>query len=704
MRVVCLDFETYYDEEYSLKKLSPEAYVRDARFKPLILTWTVDSEPVQCASGSEEIQRVLESLDLKDHDTWTFAHNMKFDGFICEQYFKTEISHPICTIAMGRFVGISRIASESQASFCEVLDTPRKLDYLSSTKGKIEYTDYEWKQFIEYAIRDTEGLRENVRKMLPFCTLEALEFIAMTIKMYTSPVFVLDVKLLREYRARLEQERTDTQERLSKLFNFQDTESFLKSLRSKDKFCEMLRSIGGTIPYKLSEKKTATKTKALEKAIGECSDPVLVSEMQQALLNGSCRVMEPALAKSDLEFKALLEHEDSNISMLANARAGMNSSMAMSRCDRFLAVAERGTLPVPLEAYLARTGRYTGGQDSDDSSGDKLNLQNLNKHKGDKTLRYAIQAPPGHVIVAADSAQIEARMIAWLAGEHSLLDGFRNNRDVYVEFAAIPFHRSVEDLLYYAKGDGRHDAAKHARADMQRQVGKKTVLSSQYGAGGKNLALKLAEEGVMTSFTLPDGTEDSSWNGHEQECLRIVRMYRQVFPALPAFWKLLENVLMALYKGEQGYFGGPENKTLFFDGNHEVFGKRAPGIRLPDGYWIVYPELHQRPNDEGRMEWMCSQFKRGKKVYEHLWYGTLANNVTQGLAFALMREQALFINRVIPVKMNVHDEWVTIVPKSQEQEAKALLDFALRQCPVWAPDLPLSCDVVSGTDYGHMEE
>lgn len=108
---------------------------------------------------------------------------------------------------------------------------------------------------------------------------------------------------------------------------------------------------------------------------------------------------------------------------------GNKSTLEETRTQRFLDIAERGTLPVPVRYYAAHTGRWGGD--------DKINLQNLPSRGPDgKTLKRSIVAPDGYILIDCDSSQIEARVLAWFAGQTDLTDAFRKKEDVYVKMAS----------------------------------------------------------------------------------------------------------------------------------------------------------------------------------------------------------------------------------------------------------------------------
>ena len=124
-----------------------------------------------------------------------------------------------------------------------------------------------------------------------------------------------------------------------------------------------------------------------------------------------------AFSKTDEGFKALLEHEDERIQAIVAARLGIKSTLEETRTQRFIEIADRGFLPIPLRYYAAHTGRWGGD--------DKVNLQNLPRQS---PLKYAIIAPTGHMVIDSDSSQIEARVLAWLSGQEDLVTAFREGK------------------------------------------------------------------------------------------------------------------------------------------------------------------------------------------------------------------------------------------------------------------------------------
>lgn len=702
IHAVFLDFETYYDKGYTLKDMSIEAYVRDPRFRALMLGVGVDREPVEVITDTYDITRRLVSLGLSEPNVITFIQNAKFDGFILRERYGIVPSNLICSRAMARFTGVSRMTRESLAAQNEFLGTAAKGDFIHQSKGIMDIRQLspeQQQEFIEYCRSDVEQLRENVFKMLPYMNGSALEFISMSELMYVDPLLELDEGLLVGYKQLLFDKQQESMQRLQRLFRFEDREQFLKAIRSKAQFCAMLEQVGGTVPYKLSEKKTATLRAKLEAAAAEGN-----TAAQVQLDTGDYQVMEPALAKKDLGFLELLDSPNPDVALLAQVRAENNTSIAQSRTETFLGIARRGSLPVSLEPYQAWTGRYTGGG-SEGIRSDKTNLQNLSKRGGDKTLRRAVRAPEKHVLVAADSSQIEARVLAWLANEYSLLEDFKSGACPYCRFAASAYGVPYDEVFYWTKGAGARiddDTGSKKRAEMQRFVGKTGILQLGYGSGGDKLATYLSQQRVSLHRTLPDGTEEQGPDVHKEESKRIVSTYRATYPAIAAFWKQCESVVRAMIHGESGTFGGPSGNVFQFDGKYQVFGRQVPRILLPDGYSIYYPGLRFSVDKDGKDCIVYDRFENGHNYPDKLYGGKICNNCTQGLAFAVMRWQAGHINSQFRIVLNVHDEWVVCVPDDMKNIAMKYMEQVMSMCPPWVSGIPVACEVSSAICYGDI--
>lgn len=354
-----------------------------------------------------------------------------------------------------------------------------------------------------------------------------------------------------------------------------------------------------------------------------------------------------AFSKTDEDFKALLEHENPIVQALVAARLGIKSTIEETRTERLLQISKRGELPIPLRYYAAHTGRWGGD--------DKVNMQNLPRNS---KLKMAMKAPDGYRMVDSDSSQIEARTLAWLAEQNDLVDAFEKGEDVYKIMASAIYGKPVEDIT-----------------KDERFVGKTTILGAGYGMG----AIKFRAQLKVFGVNLP-----------QEECDRIISVYRETYPSIPLLWKQAAKALDAMARDQTAPLGR--------DGILNVSG--YAGIQLPNGLYIKYPNLRRHVNDEGKEE-LVYDTKKGKTVVPNRIYGgKVIENVCQALARIVIGEQMLTIAKKYRVVMTVHDAIGCVVPEQEEQTGKEFIELCMRMRPNWAPGLPLNCEAGSGIYYG----
>ena len=309
-------------------------------------------------------------------------------------------------------------------------------------KRKSDFTKAQLDAYMEYCANDVELTYDLFKCLVREFPQEELQVIDMTIRMYTEPKIALDTNLLKRHLV-------EVQERKQKLLDgLGGTEQAKKMLMSNEMFAKLLRKMGVEPPTKVSP------------ATGKTAY---------------------AFAKTDKGFTDLLEHENPMVAAIVQARLGVKSTIEETRTQALIEAAGRGRLPIMLNYYGAHTGRFSGG--------DGLNLQNLPSRKNN-TIRRALTAPPGHKLMAVDSSQIEARMVAYLAGQDDLVQAFREGRDVYSEFAT--------DIYGY-----KVDKSKK----IERFVGKTCIAEG---------TLVLSDSGWKPIETV--STADKLWDGEEWVC------------------------------------------------------------------------------------------------------------------------------------------------------------------------------------------
>lgn len=190
-----------------------------------------------------------------------------------------------------------------------------------------------------------------------------------------------------------------------------------------------------------------------------------------------------------------------------------------------------------------------------------------------------------------------------------------------------------------------------------------------------------------------------------EEAKSAVTKYRTVNSAISRFWDICNAALNVMADGGTYAFGGPNNDLFFADGSRVLFGRRVPGIRLPNGLWLNYPNLRREPDDKGRPQLVYDVVGYNKKpMTTKVYGGKLDENLIQALAFAIMKWQAIRINRSYPVKMNTHDEWAVVVPLAAAEHASQVMAYWMTQAPEWAAGLPLGCEGGYAQSYGAVDD
>lgn len=609
MNLITLDFETYYDKDFSLSKMTTEEYVRDDRFETIgVAVKLNDEEAVWCSGSHEQIESFLGQFPWDD--SIVVAHNMMFDGAILGWRFGIHPKVLLDTLGMARAVDGTELPN-SLAKLAERygLGVKGTEVVLALGKRRRDFDEQSLWQYGQYCINDVNLTYDLFNILAKSYKKQELKLIDLTLRMYTSPALQLDLPLL-------EQHLVDVVERKEALIA--DASADRETLMSNEKFAARLLSLGVDPPMKLSP--TTGK-------------PAL------------------ALAKSDPGFKALADHDDMRVQALVAARLGTKSTLEETRTERFISIAKRGSLPVPLRYYAAHTGRWGGD--------DKLNLQNLpSRGENAGKLKKAILAPEGYVIVDSDSSQIEARMLAWLAGQNDLVHAFENGEDVYKVMAGKIYHKPAEEVN-----------------DGERTVGKTTILGAGYGMGAIKFQAQLKNFGVDL---------------RDSECKRILTTYREGFPYIPLLWDEGHKCLEAL--------ADIQLKTTTF-GRQAQAVNVLPGVGfdLPSGLPLKYMDLRATGiDDRGRPQYIYSTRRGVVRIYG----GKVVENICQALARCVIGEQMLRIAKRYKVVLTVHDAVACIARQEEANEAASYVQECMRWRPDWAKTLPLNCEVKVGRSYG----
>lgn len=657
MHIYTLDFETAWcSKDYTLSKMGPIEYIRDSRFTPQMLGIARDMDEVSVAASSIDMQeRMLNQIDQMEDVV--VGHNISgFDAIILSEYFNKHPQNIWDTIGMMRWTGLSAISRERLESLAEVLGVGTKKPGTVLSDGKKwpgDFTGDEQEQFIQYCADDVKMCRAAASKMLPHMTDDALGFMSLTARMATDPVFVLDREVLETFSKQLDDEVEAARAAIYPAIPYDTVEEFLKAVRSDETFAKMLSALGVEPPKKLN-------------------------------YHG---IWVNAFAKTDPQFLALQEHDDSLVRQLVGTRIKFNTSIARTRCETLLKFANYDRpLPIMLSAFASHTGRYSAGANDDEHSTDKIGIQNLSKHNPEHlALRRAIKAPAGHKVVACDSKQIEVRVLAWLAQEESLLAAFQEGRDPYAEFGAVINTKGLtaQDIV---AGNRDGDAV----CKLIRQTAKTFILGAGYGAGKDKLAQQLWVDGTRLS---------ARYDAHTRVAARYLEMYRSTYKNIVKFWKRCGQCLDDMVYEKGGVFGGPNGTTLKYGATSIMGVAKTSAISIPSGFMLRYPELEKRSNSFGA-DYYYRRFKRGKKEPSYIYSTMMVENVVSAFAFQILMWQACRMDVAgIHLAANTHDCWATVVPEKYADEIAREMRYYMRMVPSWAKGLPLDAETKIGDDF-----
>lgn len=616
MDIVTIDMETYYSKEFSLSKMTTEEYIRSSDFEVIGVGVKVNNHPADWYSGDNP-GRFLRSMDYTNRAI--LCHNTAFDGAILSWHFGIRPKLWLDTLSMARPMHQTTVGGSLKAlteHYGIGIKGTEVLDALGKRRG--DFTPKELAQYGNYCINDVELTYKLFKILKKHYSVGELQVIDLLLRCYTEPMIELDVELLEQH---LKFTREGKSKLLRALVKDGDENALKDILMSNDKFAALLQALKVAPPTKISARTG-----------------------KQAW----------AFSKTDQEFTALLEHPNPKVQAVVAARLGTKSTIEETRTESLLAVAKRGRLPILLNYWGAHTGRLSGG--------DGMNLQNL-PSRGNTTIRRALCAPEGYEIIACDSSQIEARIVAWLAEQDDLVQAFREKRDIYSEFATEVYGRQI------TKADTR-----------ERFLGKTCILGLGYGLGAEKLkrTLSLGIGGISVEVDL-------------EEAERIVRLYRETYARIPMLWRQMGYVLAGLSMQVPGTVG----KSITYD---------SSGILLPNGLHLHYPEMQTLPNGfqyiAERRE--LQKFKQGDEAkFKPIWGGALTENVVQALAAQVIREQMVAaVHAKMHVVLQVHDEIVVCVPVERGEECENKLVEIMSTPPAWAPDLPVACEAGRARNYG----
>jgi len=432
-----LDFETYYDNYYSLRKMPTPNYILDPRFETIMVAAKADDGEHQIIDGPDFGDWITQ---FDPANTTTVTFNALFDNSILAWRYGFVPDTMIDAMGMARTLLGHELTSFSLKSVADHLQLGSKGTALAKVLGMRRdgiMAAGLWGDFSTYALQDNilcEGIFERLYPQMPWPERRLMD---MVLRCCVQPRFQCDAQLLTAH---------------------------LGDVRAAK--AKLLSAAGGDVAQLMS----AAKFKQALELLG------VDVEMKTSPTTGR---ESPCFARTDEFMTTLQEHDDPRVQALAAARLGFKSTLEETRTETLLSIASLpwavtsggqprlytgGNMPIPLRYGGAHTHRLSGDW--------KMNMQNLpadRKKDGKSKLRASLKAPPGHKIISCDLGQIEARLCAWICGCTKLVKEFRNKQDPYSLLGSEIFGRPINRKLLSDFIEGF--------------IGKTGILGLGYGAG-----------------------------------------------------------------------------------------------------------------------------------------------------------------------------------------------------------------------------
>jgi DNA polymerase family A len=653
-RILFFDFESYYDNEYSLTKMAPPNYILDPRFETIGCSFKEGDAPATYIDAPD-IGEFLKGYDPEK--TTTVAFNALFDNCILAWRYGFVPRRMVCTMRLAVSLRGHLLQSNSLASVGKLLGVGTKGTVIESARGKHRSDIIADPEFYEayqaYANNDCEMNHDIFWKLLPEFPSSERRVMDRVLRCAVEPVFVCDTNMLTDHLDDLATDKVKMlrlcmgakEEDLDNETMFppgaQDDaamEKFKTSLRSNGQFEALLKAHGIDIEYKTSP---------------------------------TTGLGIPAFAKTDDFMANLLENPDPVVAALAVARLDLRSTIEETRGARILSMANLdwpafgyrgGSLPIPLKYAGAHTHRLSGDW--------SLNMQNLPAGRGTNTskLRKALKAPDGYKVVVADKSQIECRINAWLCGQHDLLALFAKGGDPYSVLASYIFGFPVDKKVHLT----------------ERFIGKTGELGLGFRCGGpkffNQVVRKARELGMDMKELLKVWTPELAQ--------KAVDTYRESHAAIRNTWPYLDNVLRGSWIGQEP----PIKWGPVIIGNEAGCGY----VEGPGGLRMNYANPREEEDDKWGTQMWYDYGKRRHMIHG----GVFLENIVQFLARIDTMHDALRISdRGYRFVLQSHDELAWIVPDAQAEECAQVALEEMRRPPSWGQSIPLNAECNHGQSY-----
>ena len=641
-----IDYETFYSDEYSLRKkdMTYLKFIRHEFFKiQSAFIKRGDGEGVYLKTAGD-IEEYLKQQLEEYPDTIICAQQVFFDGGVIRYFHNLEFKYALDLPSMSRSIWPNDMFHNLDA-IAERLwpddQSKRKSDDIAFTKGVYNWSEEIHERNYLYNKQDTELLAEIVTHFVKNgFPIDVLVQHSIILMMYLKPRFKGDKALLEMH---LRETIADQEQKLSAAIDYIKKSSNLRGAffvtteeRNKEKFKtqkaydEAYRSVFGMPPMKTKKDLRLMLSSndkfamVLQKGFG--IDPPMKPSPSKP------DEFTYAFGKNDVEFQQLMAaHRD--LKVIWEGRMVSKSNQERTRTETFLEYMDLcdGFIPVPLRPSAAHTHRLGGTE--------AINMQNLGRNS---PLRHALTGGGTHAVNATDSSNIESRMSAVFCGHTEKVELFINNGDPYNDMATT---------IYGYEVDRKSKTVDHK---MQGAVGKATDLGCGYQMGEGRFRSYLNSGPLgMPPIYLEDLPEFANMANPYKY---IIDVYREKNWPIKDMWWKLQNML-----SEMQYHYCDEEVGGFVRITHEC-------IWLPSGLRLHYPDLHR--TKEGTMY-------RNPDGWNFIFGGKMLENIIQALSAVIILRQMVWVAAYLEIvytweqaapALQVHDEIVSVFPINEEYE------------------------------------
>ena len=662
LKETLIDIETYCEAD--IKKCGLYRYTLDPSFEILLIAWATDegsgfgeTKLVDLASGESFPQELLD--DFKDSNVTLIAHNAAFERVSFSRYLQQN--YPGQYLKLGTFLSPDKwICTMVMAAS---LTLPMALKDVGEVLRTTQQKDEEGKQLIKLFSMPCRPTKKNggrTRNFPHHLPEEWAKFKYYCIQDVNTEVDIYN-RLKRFPMPDREWHHYRVNERINDRGVKIDTELVQQAIT-----CDLLLS-------------DAMSKKAYE--LTGLENPNSVSQLKTWLDERG--ISMDTLGKKNVT-EMIGELDKNGIDEEAMDMLKLRLQMAKSSVKKYQA-AERCVCPDGRARGLfqfygaSRTGRYAGRN---------IQLQNLPQNHistldqarelvkmgcfdmlesiyGNtpdvlsQLIRTMLIPKEGCEFIVADFSAIEARVLAWEAGEQWVLDAFQNGEDLYCATASQMFHVPV---------------VKHGINGDLRQKGKIATLACGYGgSSGALISMGALQMGL-----------------HEEELPEIIDSWREANPKIVQYWWDVEKAAMKTFKtGERQDIG-----RISF-----VFYSGTLWMVLPSGRKLAYLKPREQPNRFGRMSLTYEGVGQNHKwARQETYSGRLVENATQAIARDILAEAMARIEaKGLDIVAHVHDEVIIEAPKDKYTVDEICQLMAAN--PDWCDGLPLAAAGYKGNYY-----